>query len=62
MSTHNICFHGEIRKIFLLRNVCLSVTIGCFLTCFVFFSGELYDIGWGQKLFLSCKGKGEPTG
>lgn len=23
--------------------------------------GELYDIGWGQKLFLSCKGKGAPT-
>ncbi|XP_059154386.1 uncharacterized protein LOC131939877 [Physella acuta] len=23
--------------------------------------GELYDIGWGQKLFLSCKGKGPPT-
>ncbi|WAR15897.1 YQJL-like protein [Mya arenaria] len=23
--------------------------------------GEMYDIGWGQKLFLSCKGKGAPT-
>ncbi|BFZ11105.1 hypothetical protein BsWGS_14144 [Bradybaena similaris] len=23
--------------------------------------GELYDIGWGQKLFLSCQGKGPPT-
>ncbi|KAH9512617.1 E3 ubiquitin-protein ligase rnf19a [Bulinus truncatus] len=23
--------------------------------------GELYDIGWGQKLFLSCHGKGPPT-
>ena len=26
------------------------------------FAGELYDVGWGQKLFLSCKGKGQPTG
>ena len=26
------------------------------------FSGEMYDIGWGQKLFMSCKGKGAPTG
>lgn len=26
------------------------------------FSGELYDVGWGQKLFLSCRGKGPPTG
>ena len=26
------------------------------------FTGELYDVGWGQKLFLSCKGKGQPTG
>ncbi|CAG5128197.1 unnamed protein product [Candidula unifasciata] len=24
-------------------------------------AGELYDIGWGQKLFLSCQGKGAPT-
>ncbi|CAL1530323.1 unnamed protein product [Lymnaea stagnalis] len=23
--------------------------------------GEFYDIGWGQKLFLSCRGKGPPT-
>uniref|UniRef100_A0A2C9M4K3 acylglycerol lipase n=1 Tax=Biomphalaria glabrata TaxID=6526 RepID=A0A2C9M4K3_BIOGL len=23
--------------------------------------GELYDVGWGQKLFLSCRGKGPPT-
>ncbi|XP_064642934.1 uncharacterized protein LOC135497133 [Lineus longissimus] len=23
--------------------------------------GELYDIGWGQRLFLSCIGKGAPT-
>jgi len=23
--------------------------------------GELYDIGWGQKLYLSCKGSGAPT-
>ncbi|XP_005109384.1 uncharacterized protein LOC101846099 [Aplysia californica] len=23
--------------------------------------GELYDIGWGQKLFLSCQGQGPPT-
>ncbi|KAH3740765.1 uncharacterized protein LOC127850464 [Dreissena polymorpha] len=23
--------------------------------------GELYDIGWGQKLLLSCQGKGSPT-
>lgn len=23
--------------------------------------GELYDVGWGQKLFLSCQGKGPPT-
>jgi len=23
--------------------------------------GELYDIGWGQKLFLSCQGQGSPT-
>uniref|UniRef100_A0A0B7B0A4 acylglycerol lipase n=1 Tax=Arion vulgaris TaxID=1028688 RepID=A0A0B7B0A4_9EUPU len=24
-------------------------------------AGELYDIGWGQKLLLSCQGKGPPT-
>lgn len=23
--------------------------------------GEQYDIGWGQKLFLSCQGQGPPT-
>ncbi|KAK3590920.1 hypothetical protein CHS0354_032639 [Potamilus streckersoni] len=23
--------------------------------------GELYDIGWGQKLFLACQGKDPPT-
>ncbi|XP_064596735.1 uncharacterized protein LOC135463405 [Liolophura sinensis] len=23
--------------------------------------GQLYDVGWGQKLFMSCKGKGTPT-
>ncbi|XP_060571609.1 uncharacterized protein LOC132729804 [Ruditapes philippinarum] len=23
--------------------------------------GEMYDIGWGQRLFMSCKGKGAPT-
>lgn len=23
--------------------------------------GELYDIGYGQKLFMGCRGKGEPT-
>lgn len=25
------------------------------------FSGELYDIGWKQKLFMSCSGHGPPT-
>jgi len=24
-------------------------------------AGEQYDIGWGQKLFLSCQGQGPPT-
>ena len=24
-------------------------------------SGEMYDIGWGQRMFLSCRGKGAPT-
>ncbi|KAK7091805.1 uncharacterized protein [Littorina saxatilis] len=23
--------------------------------------GELYDVGWGRKMFLMCKGKGPPT-
>lgn len=23
--------------------------------------GELYDVGWGQRLFLSCSGSGRPT-
>ncbi|GFR77914.1 alpha/beta hydrolase domain-containing protein 14A, partial [Elysia marginata] len=23
--------------------------------------GELYDVGWGRKMFLSCHGKGTPT-
>ncbi|GFO01750.1 alpha/beta hydrolase domain-containing protein 14a [Plakobranchus ocellatus] len=23
--------------------------------------GELYDVGWGRKMFLSCHGKGPPT-
>ncbi|XP_048576305.1 uncharacterized protein LOC5510141 [Nematostella vectensis] len=23
--------------------------------------GELYDVGWGQKLFMGCVGKGRPT-
>ena len=25
------------------------------------FLGELYDIGWGQKLFMRCTGKGTPV-
>ena len=24
-------------------------------------SGELKDIGWGQKLFIRCTGSGEPV-
>ncbi|KAK6168011.1 hypothetical protein SNE40_021921 [Patella caerulea] len=24
-------------------------------------AGEMYDIGWGQKLFMMCKGEGAPT-
>ena len=24
--------------------------------------GELYDVGWGRKMFLMCRGKGPPTG
>lgn len=24
-------------------------------------AGELYDIGWGQKVFMGCAGKGTPT-
>ncbi|XP_067665448.1 uncharacterized protein [Haliotis asinina] len=24
-------------------------------------TGELYDVGWGQKLFMMCEGKGPPT-
>ena len=24
--------------------------------------GELYDVGWGRKMFLMCSGKGPPTG
>ncbi|XP_076437551.1 uncharacterized protein LOC143276788 [Babylonia areolata] len=24
-------------------------------------SGELYDVGWGRKMFLQCSGKGPPT-
>ena len=25
------------------------------------FSGELYDIGWKQRLFMGCSGDGPPT-
>ena len=25
------------------------------------FSGELYDIGWRQKMFMGCSGRGPPT-
>ena len=24
--------------------------------------GELYDVGWGRKMYLMCSGKGPPTG
>ena len=24
--------------------------------------GQLYDVGWGQKLFMHCMGEGLPTG
>lgn len=27
----------------------------------VVFAGELYDIGWKQKLFMGCSGRGPPT-
>ena len=26
-----------------------------------YFKGELYDIGWKQKLFMGCSGRGPPT-
>ena len=28
----------------------------------IYFLGQMYDIGGGQKLFLGCQGKGRPTG
>ena len=48
----------------------ISFSSECYCQCSMFsrnasrflFTGQLYDIGFGQKLFLGCYGEGSPTG
>lgn len=40
---------------------CCIVILADGCTCIVLFQGELYDIGWKQKLFMGCSGRGPPT-
>lgn len=36
--------------------------ITCSLNVYIFSLGELYDVGFGRKMFMMCSGKGPPTG
>lgn len=49
----------EIQGLYFIDRCIVIFADGC--ARIVLFQGELYDIGWKQKLFMGCSGRGSPT-